>query len=82
MEESKAEEQAPDPNVDEPTPERSWRVTRITAEDHRLRKAPFQSSPALPGFSGKMASKECPRCGFTAFGFSAECSRCGVSLTG
>ena len=47
----------------------------------REREGRWPTSPYLPGFTSKVASRTCPKCGFEAFAWAEKC-RCGASLTG
>jgi hypothetical protein len=56
----------------------SVKVTPIGSP--RQRQGRWPTSPYLPGFTSKVASRSCPKCGFEAFAYAERC-RCGASLT-
>lgn len=47
----------------------------------RQRQGRWPTSSYLPGFTSKVASRTCPKCGFEAFAYAEKC-RCGASLSG
>lgn len=59
---------------------RTWKVKTYTAEHRKPPVSHVPRSNALPGFDRKGSSRDCPRCGFSAFGWAKECSRCGEPL--
>jgi hypothetical protein len=56
----------------------SVKVTPIGSP--RQRQGRWPTSPYLPGFTSKVASRRCPKCGFEAFAYADRC-RCGAPFT-
>ncbi|HEX2179951.1 MAG TPA: hypothetical protein VHL54_10620 [Actinomycetota bacterium] len=56
----------------------SVKVTPIGSP--RQRQGRWPTSPYLPGFTSKVASRTCPKCGFEAFAYAERC-RCGTPFT-